>query len=162
MAATVCLHSYSTQLFLEEERERELEALYDAGITESLNRIELPVGDQATGNMAEVTVVAKQTIETLTSGERIIEALDLADTERAAMKEYEESKAKLSENDALRLQPPARNPVLAAHDLEPDEYVLRVIERIPSTTLQDALLVLPFDKVVSLMNYLNLWAEKVG
>ena len=95
------------------------------------------------------------------AGERIIEAMDLADGERAAQKEYEEAISRMPENDSMRLQPPPRHPVLAAYDLEPDAYVLRVIEKVPSTALQDALLVLPFGKVVSLMNYLNLWAQKV-
>lgn len=95
------------------------------------------------------------------AGEKIMEALELADNERETFKEYEEAMVKLSEDDAMRLQPPPRNPVLAAYDLEPEAYVLRVVEKIPSTALHDALLVLPFNKVVSLMAYLNLWAEKV-
>lgn len=96
------------------------------------------------------------------AGERIMEAIELADSERAAFHEYEEAMSRLSEDDAMRLQPPPRNPVLAAYDLEPDAYVLRVVEKVQSTALQDALLVLPFGKVVSLMGYLNLWAQKVG
>lgn len=110
---------------------------------------------------AEVAAVSKQTSETLMAGEKIMEALDLADTERESMREYTEAMAQLSEDDAMRMQPPARNPVLAAYDLEPEAWVLRVVEKIPSTSLQDALLVLPFGKVVSLMVYLNIWAQKV-
>jgi len=89
-----------------------------------------------------------------------MEALDLADTEREGMREYTEAMARLSDDDAMRMQPPARNPVLAAYDLEPEAWVLRVVEKIPNTSLQDALLVLPFGKVVSLMVYLNIWAQK--
>lgn len=117
-----------------------------------------------TGNFAGQTGVAsvtKQTTETLMAGERIMEAIDLADGERAAFKEYEASMSRLSEDDAMRLQPPSRNPVLVAYDLEPHAYVLRVVEKVPNTALQDALLVLPFGKVVSLMDYLNQWAQKV-
>jgi len=95
------------------------------------------------------------------AGERIMEALDLADKERAIFEEYRETLNRLSENDALRLQPPPRNPVLAAYDLDPETYVLKVVEKVPSTALQDALLVLPFGKVVSLMIYLDVWVEKV-
>lgn len=77
------------------------------------------------------------------AGERIIEALDLADAERA--------------------QPPdaPRNPVLAALDQGPEEYVLRVVEKVSSTALHDALLVLPFANILSLMVYLNEWAQRV-
>jgi U3 small nucleolar RNA-associated protein 12 len=158
------LHA-ALQLFLEEERERELEMLYESGIADSLNHVDAPlVVEGETGNstkQSEVASVTKQTTETLMAGERIVEALDLADGERATFKEYEKSMSRLPEDDAMRLQPPPRNQVLAAYDLEPDEYVLKVVEKVPNTALQDALLVLPFGKVVSLMSYLNQWAQKV-
>lgn len=111
------------------------------------------------GASAEATTVTKQTTETLLAGERIIEALDLADGERSIFQQYEED---MSRDEAIKLQPPPRNPVLAAYDLEPEAWVLRVVEKVPSTALQDTLLMLPFGKVVSLMRYLNIWAQKVG
>ncbi|PBL02509.1 WD-repeat-containing protein [Armillaria gallica] len=144
-------------LFLEEERERELEDMYENGIADSLNRNS---GDEQTPNQAEAMAVTKQTAETLMDGERIMEALTLADEERQVFQEYEDAMARLSKDDAMRLQPPPRNPILAAYDLDPEAYVLRVVEKVQSTSLQDALLVLPFGKVVSLMNYLNIWAQK--
>ena len=145
-----------------------MELLYETGIADTLNREDQPIGSgaadadgapAATTN-TEVASVTKQTTETLMAGERIMEALDLADNEIAAFREYEEAKAKggLSEEIA----PPPRNQVLAAYDLEPEEYVLRVVEKVSGTALYDALLVLPFGKVVSLMRYLNYWAQKVS
>lgn len=140
--------------------------MYERGIADSLNREDAPIGSGAGGmqgdavSQAEATAVTKQTTETLMAGERIMEAIDLADGERAVFQEYEEAMSRLPEDYAMRMQPP-RNPVLAAYDLEPDLYVLRVVEKVPSTALEDALLVLPFGKVVSLMGYLNLWAQKV-
>jgi U3 small nucleolar RNA-associated protein 12 len=110
-----------------------------------------------TAQPAETSEVSKQTTETLMAGERIMEALDLADKELATMEEYEQ--AKLSD---LQLQPPPRNPILAAYDVSPERYVLQVVEKVHSTSLQDALLVLPFTKVISLMNYLNIWAQNVS
>jgi U3 small nucleolar RNA-associated protein 12 len=163
------LSFFSYKLFLEEEREKELEQLYENGIADSMNRVDAPIGSGAeegpTNGIAEATemaAVSKQTTETLMAGERIMEALDLADTEREKFRDYEETMSRMSENDAMRLQPPPRNPVLAAYDLEPEAYVLRVVEKVQSTALQDALLVLPFRKVVSLMMYLNIWAQKVS
>ncbi|KAJ3788819.1 WD-repeat-containing protein [Lentinula aff. detonsa] len=153
-------------LFLEEEREKELEALYENGTVEVLNRADLAIGSGAgdglpeSSTTTEATSVSKQTSETLMAGERIMEAIDLADGERKVFREYEEAMSRLSEDDAMRLQPPPRNPVLAAYDLEPDAYVLQVVERVQSTALHDALLALPFAKVVSLMEYLNIWAQK--
>ncbi|KAJ7699976.1 WD-repeat-containing protein [Mycena rosella] len=152
-------------LFLEEERERELENIYESGIADTANRGDALIGSGAgddQGDAAqgpEATGVTKQTTETLMAGERIMEALDLADGERAIFREYEEAMSRMA-GDAMRLAPPPRNAVLAAYDLEPEAWVLRVVERVQSTALQDALLVLPFGKVVSLMGYLNIWAQR--
>ena len=149
---------------MEEERERELERLYETGIADSLNREDAAVGSGVDGasaetSAAEATGVSKQTTETLMAGERIIEAIDIAEEEINTFREYEEAKA----NGGLSAQiaPPPRNPILAAYEKEPEEYVLMVIERVSSTALYDALLVLPFSKVVSLMRFLNHWAERV-
>lgn len=156
------------QLFLEEEREREMERLYEGGIADTLNREDAPIGSGApsadpsntTTAGVEATSVHKQTTETLMAGEKIMEALELADGEIETFREYEEAKAKggLSE----QIAPPPRNQVLAAYDMGPEEYVLYVVQRIPGTALWDALLVLPFGKVVSLMGYLNYWAQRVS
>lgn len=157
-----------SQLFLEEERERELELLYENSMADTLNRTDAPIGsgvDDGSENPnheAEASAVSKQTTETLMAGERIMEALDLADGERTAFQEYEEAMSRLAKDDAMKLQPPPRNPVLAAYDMEPEAYVLKTVEKIHSTALHDALLVLPFSKVISLMGYLNIWAQKVG
>lgn len=91
-----------------------------------------------------------------------MEALDLADGERNLLKVYEEEKSRMSAEDAAKLPLPPKNAILAAYDLEPEAWVLRVVEKVHSTALQDALLVLPFGKVVSLMVYLNIWAQRVG
>ena len=130
-----------------------------------MNRPEVAIGSGAEGaqptdpNAAEVTAVTKQTTETLMAGERIMEALDLAEGELQTFREYEEAKAKggLSE----QIAPPPRNPVLAAYDVSPERYVLMVVERISGTALYDALLVLPFGKVLVFMNFLNYWAQQV-
>ncbi|KAG6918919.1 hypothetical protein DXG01_010574 [Tephrocybe rancida] len=154
------------QIFLEEERERELEMVYENGIAESLNRNEATVGSGVNGapvdttTQAEVSTVTKQTTETLMAGERIMEALDLADKERAIFQAYEDDMAKLPEDSPMRLQPPPRNQLLMQLDKTPDEYVLWVVEKVRSAALHDALLVLPFGKVVSFMSYLNIWAQK--
>lgn len=128
-----------------------------------MNRANLITGDDPSSlSAAEVAAVTKQTTETLMAGERIMEALDLADNERIALQEFAEQKARIGTLEAASLVPPPRNPTLAALDLEPEVYVLRVIEKVPSTALHDSLLVLPFAKVASLMHYLDTWAQMVG
>ncbi|KAK7695479.1 hypothetical protein QCA50_000115 [Cerrena zonata] len=151
-------------LFLEEERERELETLYETGIADAMNRPDVAIGSGVEGaqptdaNAAEVGSVTKQTTETLMAGERIMEALDLAEGELEIFREYEEARAKggLSE----QIAPPPRNPVLAAYDVSPEQYVLMVVERVSGTALYDALLVLPFGKVLVFMKFLNYWAQQ--
>ncbi|KAG1892575.1 WD-repeat-containing protein [Suillus subluteus] len=136
-------------LFLEEERERELEQIYEDGIANALNRPDISIvnNNEADAHPSgEAAAVTKQTSETLMAGERIIEALDLADAERTAFQEYEGKVAQAGSLEAAGMQPPPRNPILAAYDLEPEAYVLQVVEKISSAALHDALLVLPFDK----------------
>ncbi|KAF8268249.1 WD-repeat-containing protein [Lactarius quietus] len=151
-------------LFLEEERERDLEQLYESGLADTLNREDPPIGSgEPTSEapaQAETTDVQKQTTETLMAGERISEALELADREIEIHQAYEKAKEGLSEAQLAAIQPPPKNPILVAHNLEPEAWVLRVVERVQSAALHDALLVLPFGKVMSLMVYLNLWAQK--
>lgn len=142
-----------------------MEHLYESGLAETLNQPDDVIGqgeNTSGGASAEVAAVTKQTTESLMAGERIMEALDLADNERAALQDFEDQKARVGTLEAAGLQPPPRNPILAALDLDPDGYVLRVVEKIPRTALYDALLVLPFGKVLSLMRYLDIWATKVG
>ncbi|KAI0254369.1 WD-repeat-containing protein [Lactifluus subvellereus] len=151
-------------LFLEEERERNLEQLYESGLADTLNREDLPIGSgDPTSEIpaqAETTNVSKQTTETLMAGERISEALELADREIEAYRAYENAKEGLPEEQLAAIQPPPRNPILVAHNLEPEAWVLRVVEGVQSAALHDALLVLPFGRVMSLMVYLNLWAKR--
>jgi len=155
-------------LFLEEEREKELESMYEGGIAESLNREDGAIGSGADGGMvvgeasqAETTMVQKHTMETLMAGEKIIEALELADGEAEGQRKYAEAIEKLPLSERGKIGPPARNPVLAALGLEPETYVLRTIERVHSSALYDALLVIPFSKVTSLFHYMDVWASQV-
>ena len=157
-------------LFLEEERERDLEKLYDANLAETMNRDDDHVGigrgvdgidSGGTQEQTEVAQVTKQTTETLMAGERIMEALDVADADLALLAEYEAAKSGLDEAQISALPAPARNPLLAMQGLEAEAYVLQVIQKVSPTALQDALLVLPFNNVLSLMRYLNEWARRV-
>jgi U3 small nucleolar RNA-associated protein 12 len=149
-------------LFLEEEREKELERAFEGGAETGRND-EGAIGSLAEGAEPQVqqddaAAVSKTTKDTLIAGERLMEALDLADADLAAVAAFQQAGAQGA--------PPARSPVLVGAfgpDEEPDahRYVLKVTERIPAAQLEDSLLVLPFDKVVSLMRQLDHWARKV-
>ncbi|KAK9495727.1 WD40-repeat-containing domain protein [Lipomyces doorenjongii] len=141
-------------IFLEEEREKELEELYESTLISSLD------GPERSGEKEsdEVTTAAagKQTVETLVAGERIVEALDLGVTDIELLEEHDIMK-KNNPNAA----PPSRNAVFVALDnIAAERYVLDVLEKIKASQLQDALLLLPFEKVLSLLRFINIWAEK--
>jgi len=73
------------QIFLEEEKEKELEEMYENTLTTSLDRIDED-GDDEEKN--EVAAASKQTIETLMAGERIMEALEMGTADLALMNEW--------------------------------------------------------------------------
>ncbi|KXX78292.1 WD repeat-containing protein 3 [Madurella mycetomatis] len=137
------------QIFLEEEREKELEELYESTLTTSLEQDP----DEQDQNQ-EVAAATKQTVETLMAGERIAEALELGMADLAVIREWEEAKL-LNPNIA----PPQRNPVFVAlGNISAETYVLNTLQRIKASSLHDALLVLPFSTVPLLFTFLNLFA----
>ena len=139
------------QIFLEEEREKELEELYDGTLATSLEQ------DEETGDdKGEVVAAGKQTIETLMAGEKIAEALEIGMADLQLMDEW--SQIKRTQPNAA---PPQRHLVFMAYgNISAETHVLSVIQRIKAAALQDALLVLPFEKVTALFTFLRLWAER--
>lgn len=143
-------------LFLEEEREREMEQLYDNNLANELQA--LAEGEDG----EEVEAVTKTTSESMMAGERIMEAIELADADIQQTKAYEEEKIKMGEMGGS-LPKPTRHPELATKgDITPVGFVMGVLRKIPAASMEDALLVLPFRQVVSLLGYLDEWALAVS
>ena len=143
------------QVFLEEEREKEVDQLYEEGLVEGLESARLDEAGRGEG--MEVISAGKQTLETLTSGERIIEALELGRNDNILMEQYEQQ---------LKIRPetpkPVRDPIfLAFGGISSEKYVLSVIEKVKPANLQDALLVLPFEHVEILIGFISVWAARV-
>ncbi|KAK4459108.1 WD40-repeat-containing domain protein [Cladorrhinum samala] len=137
------------QIFLEEEREKELEELYESTLTTSLEQDE-----DAQDENREVAAASKQTVETLMAGERIAEALELGMADLNVVKEWEE--AKLSNPN---MAPPQRNPIfMALGNISAEQYVMSTLQKIKASALHDALLVLPFASVPMLFTFLNIFA----
>ena len=139
------------QIFLEEERDKELEELYEKTLTTSLEQ------DEGTGpEKSEVADAGKQTTETLMAGEKIIEALELGIPDLELVQEWAKAKA-LKPNIA----PPNRDPIyLAFGNIAAEQHLLNVIQKIKVAALQDALLVLPFHLVAALFRFLRIWTER--
>jgi U3 small nucleolar RNA-associated protein 12 len=140
------------QIFLEEEREKELEELYESTLTTSLDK-EQDKDDET----AEVGAAGKQTIETLMAGEKIAEALEIGMADLQVMEEWETAKA-----GQPNIAPPPRNPLfMALGGISAETHVLTVLQRVKAAALQDALLVLPFATVPSLFTFLNIFATRM-
>ncbi|KAI9687127.1 MAG: hypothetical protein M1822_002538 [Bathelium mastoideum] len=143
-------------IFLEEERERELEEMYESTLMTSLDRDARDGevdGDPENGT--DVTAATKQTIATLTHGERLLEALEIAIEDLKLMREHAAQKA-MNPSTAL----PQRNPILMALDISAEQHVLTTLSRIPTPALHDALLVLPFSAIPSLFTFVAIFLER--
>ena len=139
------------QIFLEEEREKELEELYENTLTTSLEQ------DEETGEeKSEAVAAGKQTVETLMAGEKIAEALEVGLVDLEVMREYDQAKV-----TQPKRAPPSRDPIfLAYNNISAEAHLLNLVQKIKAAALQDALLVLPFDKVTALFTFLRIWAQR--
>ncbi|KAI9741106.1 MAG: hypothetical protein M1834_002819 [Cirrosporium novae-zelandiae] len=145
------------QVFLEEERERELEQLYESTLTASLEADD-PNNSNNDPNTtpAEAVPASKQTTTTLIAGERISEALDLCLSDLHLTQTWQ----------TLHLQnptlaPPQRNPIfLALGNITCESYLQKILQKIPPAALQDALLILPFSKLPPLFTFLSLFINQ--
>lgn len=137
------------QIFLEEEREKEIEELYESTLTSSLEK---DAEDQ--DQQAETAAASKQTVETLMAGERISEALEMGMQDLNLLKEWEEEK---KTNPAAPA--PQRSVVyMALGNISAEAHVMSVLQKIKASALHDALLVLPFSSVPPLFTFINLFA----
>lgn len=141
-------------LFLEEEREKEMDEAYDNTLTASLEQDE----DGEDGEKAEAVDAGKQTTSTLMAGEKIMEALDLGMEDLELVREWRQVQA---QNPKAAAHAPDRNPLyLALGNISAEQHVLNTVQKVPAAALQDALLVLPFSKLPALFTFLNIWAER--
>ena len=143
-------------VFLEEERERELEEMYESTLLASLDRDQR--ADEVDGNLEDgmdVTAATKQTMSTLTHGERLIEALKLGHEDLNLMQEYAAQKA-VNPSTAL----PQRNPIFTVMNISAEEHVINTLNSIPTPELQDALLVLPSSAIPPLFTFTAIFLER--
>ncbi|OCL04321.1 WD40 repeat-like protein [Glonium stellatum] len=139
------------QIFLEEEREKELEELYESTLTTS---IETSM-DQLGGEQEEVAAASKQTISTLTGGEKIAEALELGLADLELVRAW-----RLQKSVTPDIAPPQREPLfIALGNISAERHVLNTLSKIPTAQLHDTLLVLPFSALPALFTFIAIWVR---
>lgn len=139
------------QIFLEEEKEKELEELYESTLATTLEQ-----DGQIQDDDTETGAVSKQTIETLTAGEKIAEALEVGIEDLELVRAWEAAK-----DLQLNLAPPSRNLLfMALGGISAEEHVLATLQKIPASELDDALLVLPFASIPPLFRFLEIFAAR--
>lgn len=140
-------HKTDEPLVLEEERENEREAEFEAGT--SLEEAVIP----REGGKDEVGLAAKKTTETVKIAERLLEAIDVYREQRANLQEYEAVR-KVRTAEPVP-PPPAPHPLMTVYQTScPDRYMLETLRRIRYSELEETLLVLPFGYVVDLLKVL--------
>ncbi|KAG7582840.1 WD40-repeat-containing domain [Arabidopsis suecica] len=138
--------------FLEEEKEKRLEELFES---------EIDNGDRH-GPLEEIpeegvaALAGKKTIDILSAADSIIDALEVAEDEKNRHAAYEEEKTKGKVPEYL--------PNAVMFGLSPTDYVLRAISNVRTNDLEQTLLALPFSESLKFLCYMKDWSlipEKV-
>ena len=139
-------------VFLEEERERELEHMFDRidgrdeGGTAMIMRRQNEDGEEdeaGRDDEPQSEAAVKRSVLSVSGGDRIMEALESADQEL-------KDAARFRRSNPSKERPP--NPLLLG--MEPSLYILWILKSIRHVELEQSLLVLPLGHVERLLYYL--------
>ncbi len=131
-------------VFVEEERERAIEALTEKAAGEDIISPENTATYQDTAPTATL-----KSVESVRSGELLMEAVEIVEAE---ISDIEQHSFKAASGNHVRLA--RRVPDVRLLGLEPMAYLLRCLRLIKQPDLEQALLVLPFHFVVRLLRLL--------
>lgn len=127
-------------VFIEEEKEKMIEAQVDKSLESNKE------GSNAAGIGAGVTVATTMTsVESVRSGENLMEAIDLVEAELALQQEAQEIAAAAASEPKAKKKKVETNPLMLG--LTPYQYLQRALRLIKAPDLEPALLVLPFHYV---------------
>jgi len=153
------------QVFVEEEREAELETLFEQGVEKQQQQQEAEEAEAEglglEGGPAEVGSAGRRTLESVKGAERVLEGLKTLDEEadrRAefaeAHKQWELRAAAAAASGAQPPKEPALVPNLLLLNLDEGAYLLKALASVRPGELDQALLLLPFDAVHKLLKRL--------
>ena len=137
------------QLFLEEERENQMEEMLEASMLSG------NAHDESADKSEEVGVASKKSLDTLRATEKLADAIDAADEELEKWEMYEEGKR----SNISVIPEPTPGPYFqtVARGKTPAQLVLMTFSQIPAIELEMALLSLPFTHIKSLFKYIETW-----
>ncbi|RHY90004.1 hypothetical protein DYB35_008501 [Aphanomyces astaci] len=127
------------QVFVEEEKEKELDTLFESDL-QPTNTAGPTLGGTSVAATDASATAGKRTVQTVKSGERLIESIDIADRELLAQKNSKDPHAVFT------------NFMLLGYS--PLKFVLRSVREIRANEMEEALMVLPFEYVKKLLSYL--------
>ncbi|CAL5229844.1 g13253 [Coccomyxa viridis] len=135
--------------FVEEEKEKRLESLFEADLEEST------APQRREGEAAEATAApaGRKTLEVVSGAERIADALALVAAEAERVQAFEEDPT--AGKSGKGLQP---NPLLLG--LTPEQYMLKQLASVRASDLEQAFLILPFSDALRLLSYFCTWLER--
>ncbi|WEJ95405.1 beta transducin [Yamadazyma tenuis] len=149
------------QVFLEEEREKEIDELYEDTLLTSLEGEE-PVTEEG-DDSDEVTKVTKQTMESLKAGEKLIEAIDIGYEDLNNQVQYHQALAQYQKQPhGVKPTKPESHTILMAYGMSGEQHVFKTVTSIRSAQLEDALLVLPFSYTKKLLAFIEVWMQKLN
>ncbi len=112
----------------------------------------------------EASLPGRKTVETERAAERIMEAIEVHKEVSTQLEEYRE---KLEHHERAGRKgeaapaAPQPHPLMMAHNTtDPDKYLIKVLRQVKSSELEEALLVLPFHYVGSLLTLLDHLLDK--
>lgn len=138
------------QLFLEEEKERALDAQFESAIDESE-----AFADRNDPTRPEAEEATRKSLATVRSGEVLLEALELAEEEAAKSAIYAAEVAAAAEGGESEAVPPPPPPQknIRMLGLEEHDYILKRLAEIPASHIEQALLILPFHHVAAFLGF---------
>ncbi|KAG2501235.1 hypothetical protein HYH03_001042 [Edaphochlamys debaryana] len=149
--------------FVEEERERRLESLFEADVEATGADRDAAAAGGVSGEIGADGMAApagRRTLETVTAADAIIEALDVAADEMDRLRAADKERAEAEKAGKPMPKPMPMNALLQG--LAPSAYVLKVVGGVRSAELEQAVMMLPFADALRLLTYLPKWLETGG
>lgn len=142
------------QVVVSDERETEMEQGWEATMEAE--------DKYATEDKAESAKATKQTLDTIRSGEKLIDAVELVITEENNWRTYEEDIKKAKQmgqkNPEVSITKPPSNELMLGKN--PSDFLLHTLRSIRSSDLDESLLLLPLSLVLKLLQFIDAWIQK--